>query len=65
MLNALGQRKCLNSLSDRYKYIKNIFDDEFTKKGMKHINLVESNLKMNIMLKLIKYRLAALYAVLI
>ena len=32
---------------------------------MKHINLVESNLKMNIMLKLIKYRLAALYAVLI
>lgn len=65
VLNALGQRKCLNSLSDRYKYIKNIFDDEFTKKGMKHINLVESNLKMNIMLKLIKYRLAALYAVLI
>lgn len=65
VLNALGQNKSLNTLKERYKYVKNIFNDDFTKKCMNHIHLAEVNFKMKIVLNLIKYRFAALYVVLV
>lgn len=65
VLNALGQNKSLNTLKERYEYVKNILNDNFTKKCMNHTGLVDANFKMKIVLNLIKYRFAALYVVLV
>lgn len=65
VLNALGQNTYIESFKERYTYIKNIFNDDFTKQSMKYINLTDINIKLKIILYLIKYKLTLPYMVLV
>lgn len=65
VLNALGQNTHIESFKERYTYIKNIFNDDFTKQSMKYINLTDINIKLKIILYLIKYKLTLPYMVLV
>ena len=65
VLNALGQNTYIESFKNRYKYVKDIFNDNFTKQSMKYINLTDVNIKLKIILYLIKYKLVLPYMVLV
>ena len=65
VLNALGQNTHIESFKERYTYIKNIFNDDFTKQSMKYIDLTDVNIKLKIILYLIKYKLVLPYMVLV
>ena len=65
VLNALGQNTYIESFKNRYKYVKDIFNDNFTKQSMKYINLTDVNIKLKIILYLIKYKLLLPYMVLV
>lgn len=65
VLNALGQNKLIDNFKDRYKYIKNIFEDRFTRECMKYLDLVNVNKKLKIILYMIKYRFVLLYMILV
>ena len=65
VLNALGQNTHIESFKNRYKYVKDIFNDNFTKQSMKYINLTDVNIKLKIILYLIKYKFVLPYMVLV
>lgn len=65
ILNALGQSKYISSFKDRYIYIKNIFNDSFTKESIKYHKLTNVNIKLKMIMYLIRFRLAYIYAILI
>lgn len=65
VLNALGQNTHIESFKNRYRYVKEIFNDNFTKQSMKYINLTDVNIKLKIILYLIKYKLVLPYMVLV
>lgn len=65
VLNALGQNTHIESFKERYTYIKNIFNDDFTKQSMKYIDLTDVSIKLKIILYLIKYKLTLPYMVLV
>lgn len=65
VLNALGQNTHIESFKERYTYIKNIFNDDFTKQSMKYISLTDVSVKLKIILYLIKYKLVLPYMVLV
>ena len=65
VLNALGQNTYIESFKNRYKYVKDIFNDNFTKQSMKYINLTDVNIKLKIIIYLIKYKLLLPYMVLV
>ena len=65
VLNALGQNTHIESFKERYTYIKNIFNDDFTKQSMKYISLTDVSVKLKIILYLIKYKLVLSYMVLV
>ena len=65
VLNGLGQNTHIESFKERYKYIKDIFNDDFTKQSMKYISLTDVSIKLKIILYLIKYKLVLLYMVLV
>lgn len=65
VLNALGQNTHIESFKERYTYIKNIFNDDFTKQSMKYISLTDVNINLKIILYLIKYKLVLPYMVLV
>ena len=65
VLNGLGQSYFIDKFWDKYRYIKMILNDDFTKNSIKYIALTNVNIKMKIILYIIKYRLALVYTILV